>query len=65
MFDEYGPIMTVQDVCEELMIGKNTLYKFLKAKKDIGGFRSGRIWYIDRDMLQKYIRTESGLIPKK
>ena len=64
MFEEYGPIMSVQNVCDELMVGKNTVYQLIKQGK-ISSFRTGRTWKINRDSLAYYIRRESGLEQRK
>lgn len=61
MFDTYGPIMTVNEVCEELMISKNTVYALLKSGK-LESIRNGRTWKIKRDGLERYILSESGLL---
>lgn len=63
MFEEYGPIMSVQDVCDELMIGKNTVYQLIKEGK-LSSFRTGRTWKVSRDSLVNYIRNESGIEPR-
>jgi len=41
-------LITVEELCEELIIGKNTAYKLLTSGK-IKGFRIGRIWKIPRE----------------
>ena len=60
MFDEYGPVMNVQDVCDVLMIGKRTVYDMIKSEK-ISSFRSGKVWKINRDSLVEYVLRESKL----
>ena len=53
-------LITVEDVCESLMIGKNAAYRLL-AEGKIRGFRVGRIWKIPRGSLNAYIREQSGM----
>lgn len=53
-------LITVDDVCEALMIGKNAVYRLLSEGK-IKGFRVGHIWKIPRASLNAYIREQSGL----
>lgn len=50
-------LITVEELCEELMIGKNAAYQLLKSGK-IKCFRIGRIWKIPRDSLEKYIQEQ-------
>ena len=40
-------IITIEEMCEILNIGKNTAYKLLK-NKDIAAFRIGRHWKISK-----------------
>ena len=50
-------LMTIEDVCEELMIGRNAVYQLLDSKK-LKGFRIGRIWKIPRASIGEYIREQ-------
>ena len=60
MFDEYGPVMNVQDVCEALMIGKRSVYELIKEKK-ISSYRAGKVWKITKESLEHYVLRESNL----
>ena len=53
-------LITVEDVCEALMVGKNAAYRLL-AEGKIRGFRVGRIWKIPRGSLNAYNREQSGM----
>ena len=53
-------LITVEDVCESLMIGKNAAYRLL-AEGKIKGFRVGRIWKIPRISLNRYICEQCGM----
>ena len=57
-------LITVEELCEELLIGKNLAYKLL-ANGTIKGFRIGRIWKIPRQSLCDFISQQSTLITKK
>ena len=57
-------LITVEELCEELLIGKNLAYKLL-ANGTIKGFRIGRIWKIPRQSLYDFIVQQSNHIPKK
>ena len=59
--DNYTTVLiTVEEVCEALMIGKNAAYRLL-AEGKIKGFRVGRIWKIPRVSLNIYIREQCGM----
>ncbi len=49
-------LMTLDELCEMLMIGRSTAYQLMKSG-DLGAFRIGRIWKIPKagvlDYLQK------------
>ncbi len=64
MLDEFGPIMSVQDVCDTLHVGKNTVYRLIQEGK-IDCFRTGRVWKIKRNGLADYIRTASGITSER
>ena len=53
-------LITVEEVCEALMIGKNAAYRLL-AEGKIKNFRVGRIWKIPRVSLNLYIREQCGM----
>ena len=57
-------LITVEELCEELLIGKNLAYKLL-ANGTIKGFRIGRIWKIPRQSINDFITQQSNRIPKK
>lgn len=40
--ETYNELITIEELCEILVIGKNTAYRLLKAK-EIPAFRIGRI----------------------
>ena len=50
-------LITVEELCEELLIGKNLAYKLL-ANGIIKGFRIGRIWKIPRQSLYDFIKQQ-------
>lgn len=53
-------LITIEELCEELMIGRNAAYHLL-ATGQIRGFRIGRIWKIPREAVSKYIAEQSNL----
>ncbi len=54
MFDAYEDIVTLEDVCAMLNIGKNGAYRLLKEGK-LHGFKIGRIWKISKKSVIDYI----------
>ena len=60
MDNDATTLITVEEVCESLMIGKNAAYRLL-AEGKIKGFRVGRIWKIPRISLNRYIREQCGM----
>ena len=57
-------LITVEELCEELMIGKNTAYKLLTSG-EIKGFRIGRMWKIPRESLKRYLIEQTNILNKK
>ncbi len=57
-------LITVDELCEELMIGKNAAYKLLTSG-ELKGFRIGRIWKIPRESLNNYVMEKSNNFAKK
>ena len=53
-------LITVEELCEELMIGRNAAYSLLASGK-LRGFRIGRIWKIPRESINLYIREQCKL----
>ena len=60
MFDSFGPVMSVKDVCEALMIGKRAVYELIRDQK-VSSFRTGNTWKITRESLVNYVINESHL----
>ena len=48
MFNSYDDLITIDDLCDMLAIGKNTAYHLLNTNQ-IHAFRIGRIWKIPRE----------------
>lgn len=60
MLEQYQDVLSVSDAAEVLFIGKNRVYELLE-KKELKGFRIGRVWKIPKEALQEYILTQSNL----
>ena len=60
MFNEYGDMVNLNEVCEMIGIGRNTAYHLLKSG-EIKGFKCGRVWKVSKEAVERYIRLQSGL----
>ncbi|MBM6752940.1 helix-turn-helix domain-containing protein [Mediterraneibacter glycyrrhizinilyticus] len=58
--EDISDLITVDELCEWLAIGKNAAYTLLNSGK-IKAFRIGRIWKISKAAVVEYIRQESML----
>lgn len=47
MLEMYDDLLTADEACEALKVGKNALYALL-ASRNLKGFRNGRVWRIPR-----------------
>lgn len=54
MFEKFNDVLTVEDVCEALQIGKNSVYILLK-EQNIKSIKIGRKYLIPKDFLIDYI----------
>ncbi len=57
----YSDLISIDELCEVLSIGKNTAYQLLKEQK-IKAFRIGRIWKIPRQSVIDFIYTGSHML---
>ena len=48
-------LMTLDELCETLMIGRSTAYQLMKSG-EIGAFRIGRIWKIPKAGVIDYLQ---------
>ena len=60
MDNELSPLVTIDELCELLMIGRNAAYKLLTTGK-IKSFKIGRVWKIPRESLTAYINEQSKI----
>ncbi len=58
MFNEYSDIVTVEELCEMLRIGRNKAYDLLRSG-NIKAFRCGRLWIISKAAVEEFIKSES------
>ena len=60
MENDITDLMTVDELCETLKIGRSAAYRILKSGK-LKCFRINRVWKIPRECVIRYIREESKL----
>lgn len=53
-------ILTVEEACEALKIGRNAIYRLLNTGK-LKGYRNGRYWRIPREALRQFILENAKL----
>ncbi len=54
MFNEYSDIVTVEELCEMLRIGRNKAYDLLRGG-EIRAFRCGRSWIISKEAVIEFV----------
>ena len=54
MFYDYNDIVTIDELCEMLRIGKNTAYKLINSG-EITSFKVGKVHKIPRQAIADYI----------
>lgn len=54
MLESYEDILTVDEACATLKIGKNALYDLLNSRT-LKAMRNGRVWQIPKTAVQEYI----------
>ncbi len=50
-------LLTLEELCETLMIGRSTAYKLLHSG-ELKAFRIGRIWKIPKDGVIEYLKMK-------
>ena len=60
MLEAYDDLLTAEEACEALKIGKNALYELLGSKK-LKALRNGRVWLIPKEAIQEFIRRQAEL----
>ena len=58
MLNKYNDILTVEELCEVLRIGKNTAYKLLKSG-EIKSIKIGKVYKIPKKSVRKYLEQNS------
>ena len=58
MFHNYSDMVTIEELCEMLKIGRNKAYDMLRSGT-LGGFKEGRVWKIPKYVVINYIKDRS------
>ena len=58
--DELSDLITVDDLCELLSIGRNSAYALLNSR-ELKAFKIGRHWKIPKRAVSEYIKRKSQL----
>ena len=60
MLESCDDLLTAEESCEVLKIGKNALYELLRTGV-LKGYRNGRVWLIPKQAIVEYIKTQAKL----
>ena len=60
MLEPYDDLLTTDEACEALKVGKNALYAML-ASGVLKGYRNGRVWRIPKKAIEEYILKQANL----
>lgn len=60
MQTDYIDLITIDEVCDLLMIGRTTAYNLLRSK-ELKAFKIGKVWKISKASVEEYIRQRSNL----
>lgn len=60
MFETYNDLVTIDEVCDMLQIGKSAAYKLLRSGK-IKSFRNGRDWKVPKAAVEEYVIESARL----
>lgn len=64
MYNDPNELISIDELCGILSIGRNAAYQLLNSKK-IKAFKIGRVWKISRLAVEEFILTQSKLANKK
>lgn len=59
MQTEYIDLITIDELCDLLMIGRTTVYKLLQTG-EIKAFKIGKVWKISKASVERYIKERSN-----
>ena len=60
MQTDYIDLITIDELCDLLMIGRTTAYNLLRSR-ELKAFKIGKVWKISKASVEEYIRQRSNL----
>ena len=54
--EEYGELISMDELCKALMVGKSTAYGLLR-NGSIRAFKIGRVWKIPKRAVSQYVKS--------
>lgn len=54
MLEQYDDLLTAEEACEVLKMGKNALYALL-GSGELKAFRNGRVWRIPKEAVIEFV----------
>lgn len=60
MLEQYDDLLTAEETCEVLKMGKNALYALL-GSGELKAFRNGRVWRIPKEAVIEFVYTRCRL----
>lgn len=54
MFENYNDMVTLNEFCDMLIIGKSKAYELLRSGV-VEGFKEGRVWKIPKQVVIDYV----------
>lgn len=60
MLEQYSDVITLDEVCEALMIEKNSLYNYLR-KGELKSFRCGKHFKVPKKAVIQFIKEKNRL----
>ena len=56
MFNDYYDMVTMEEMCEMLRIGRSKAYELLRAG-EVEGFKKGRVWMIPKQAIIDFVEN--------
>ncbi len=60
MFEGFDDLLTTEEACEALKIGRNAIYALLSSG-ELKGYRIGRTWKIPRPALKEFVFRQAKM----
>lgn len=61
MLDMCNDLLTIDELCETLLIGRNTAYRLLNSNS-ISAFRIGRCWKIPKSSVEEFLQHKRSVL---